>query len=152
MPYFHRTVEILVVEDSLIDTRLISEGLEEAETPVRIHVVEDGDQAVAFLTNGEPYRGASRPDLVLLDLNLPGLHGLDVLTQIRSDPGLRSIPVIVLSSSSAEQDILRSYERYASSYVMKPADPDDFRLTVREIGRYWLETARLPTVPPATDA
>jgi CheY-like chemotaxis protein len=148
MPLVHRAAEILVVEDSPVDIRLISEALEEAGALVRIHIVEDGDAALAFLTDGELHGKAPRPDLILLDLNLPRRHGLEVLAEIRSDPVLRPIPVVVLSSSSAEGDVFRSYELCANSYVTKSADPEEFSSAVREICRYWLQIAQLPVTRP----
>lgn len=138
-------MHILVVEDSPSDLRLISEALESGAVPVRLHVVEEGEEALAFLRAEGPYTDAPRPDLVLLDLNLPGLGGREVLAEVKGDPELRRIPVVVLTMSAAEQDVLRSYDLHANSYVTKPADPDDFTDVVRAIESYWPVTVPLPT-------
>lgn len=145
-PSAYGRVEILVVEDSLIDARLITDALKEGEVAVRLSILHDGDAALSFLRRDGAHTDAPRPELVLLDLNLPGRSGHEVLAEIRSDPELHRIPVVVLTSSTAEQDVLRSYDLCANSHVIKPTDPDDFHAAIRAIGHYWLATVRLPAL------
>lgn len=137
-------IEILLVEDNAGDVRLTQEALEEARVPNRLHVAQDGIAAVQFLKKQKPFAGVPEPDLVLLDLNIPKRSGFEVLDQIKSDPYLRHIPVIVLTSSSAEGDVLRSYQSYANSYVTKPADLEQYFKVVEIIDEFWLSTVRLP--------
>ena len=124
---------------------LISEALESGTLPTRLHVVGEGEEAIAFLRGEGEYADAPRPDLMLLDLNLPGVDGREVLAEVKGDPKLRRIPVVVLTSSAAEQDVLRSYDLHANSYVTKPADPEDFTDVVRAIETFWPVTAPSPT-------
>lgn len=137
-------IEILLVEDNAGDVRLTQEALEEAKVPNRLHVAQDGIAALQFLKKQKPFAGVPEPDLVLLDLNIPKRSGFEVLDQIKSDPHLRHIPVIILTSSSAESDVLRSYRSYANSYVTKPADLDQYFKVVELIDEFWLSTVRLP--------
>lgn len=137
-------IEILLVEDNVGDVRLTQEALEEAKVPNRLHVAQDGVAALQFLKKQKPFAGVPEPDLVLLDLNIPKRSGFEVLDQIKSDPHLRHIPVIILTSSSAESDVLRSYQSYANSYVTKPADLDQYFKVVELIDEFWLSTVRLP--------
>src|SRR5687768_16175255 len=123
----NKGIEILLVEDSPYDAFISAEALRQAEELRHVHVVTDGVEAMAFLRREPPYADAPRPDLVLLDLNMPRKDGREVLTEMKSDGKLRSIPVIVLSSSSAEQDIVKAYSLHANCYVTKPADFGQFK-------------------------
>jgi CheY-like chemotaxis protein len=137
-------VDILLVEDSLADIEFTREGLAELRFANTLHVVKDGDAAVDFLRRRGEYAGAPEPGLVLLDLNLPRKHGFEVLREIKTDGALRHIPVIVLSTSSAEQDIKQSYALNANSFVTKPVELDNYLAVIRAIKEFWLDTARLP--------
>ncbi len=139
-------VEILLVEDNPADVRLTREVLKEGAEGLRhrLHVVEDGTQALAFLRREEGYRGVPRPDLILLDLNLPRKDGREVLEEIKADPDLCSIPVVVLTTSRSEEDVLRSYQLHANCYVTKPVDLDQFLEVVQTIRAFWLQVVRLP--------
>lgn len=139
-----RPIEILLVEDNPGDIRLTQEILREAKVYNQLHVVYDGDQALQFLRQQSPYESAPRPDLVLLDLNLPRRDGREVLAEIKDDERLRLIPVVVLTTSNAEQDILRSYSLHANCYVNKPVDLDQFIRVISAIEEFWLSIVRLP--------
>lgn len=139
-----RPVEILLVEDNPGDVRLTREALKEAKVPNRLHVVGDGMEAIAFLRRRGKYAEAPRPEVVLLDLNLPKMDGRAVLTEVKGDPELKRIPIVVLTTSRAEEDVLTSYDSHANSYVTKPADFDEFLSAVRSIENFWLETVELP--------
>lgn len=140
-----RPVEILLVEDSVADVRLMREALKEVKVQTRLHVVADGSAALAFLRREEPYRKAISPDLILLDLNLPRRHGLEVLGERHRDPKLRRIPVVVLTNSNAERDILQSYELGANCYIVKPADFEQFLTIVKAMEEFWLTIVQLPS-------
>ncbi len=135
---------ILLVEDNLGDVRLTREALREADVAVELTAVPDGEQALAFLRAEGEHAGAARPDLILLDLNLPKKNGLEVLEEIKRDPALRSTPVIMLTTSSSARDVEASYARGVNCYVVKPLDLDDFTQLVQAINGFWLEVARLP--------
>jgi CheY-like chemotaxis protein len=135
---------ILLVEDNAGDVRLTREALREADVSVELTAVPDGDQALAFLRNQGPYADAQRPDLVLLDLNLPKKNGLEVLEEIKRDPELQQIPVIMLTTSSSARDIAACYARGVNCYVVKPLDLDDFTRLVQAINGFWFEVAVLP--------
>lgn len=137
-------IEILLVEDNVGDVRLTREALAEAKVPNRLHVTRDGITALQFLRKEKSYAGTPEPDLVLLDLNIPKKSGFEVLEQIKQDPYLRKIPVIILTSSNAEDDVLRSYGNYANSYVTKPVDLDQYFRVIERIDDFWLSIARLP--------
>ena len=139
-----RPVEILVVEDSPGDARLIREALKDGQIEKRLSVVTDGEAAVAFLRHHEPFAQSPRPDLILLDLNLPRKDGRQVLAEIKADPSLRRIPVIVLTTSRAEQDVLTSYDLHANCYITKPVDLDEFLTIAKWIEGFWLTIVRLP--------
>ena len=139
-----RPVEILLVEDNEGDVRLTREALREGHLRNRLHVVEDGERALDFLFRRGDYASAPRPDLILLDLNLPRRDGREVLAEIKSDTILRRIPVVVLTTSEAEQDILESYNLHANCYVRKPVDLDAFIQVVRSIDNFWLAIVKLP--------
>src|SRR5437764_8179787 len=135
-----KAVQILLVEDSPADVELTRQALAEANVVNEVHVVEDGEAAIRFVRRQSPYAGVPRPDVVLLDLNLPKRDGRDVLAELKADPDLRAIPVVVLTTSGAQVDILDSYRNHASSYIRKPVRLDDFIDAVRAFERYWLET------------
>jgi CheY-like chemotaxis protein len=137
-------IDILLVEDDPGNVLLTQEALRENKYPVIIHDVSDGVAAMAFLHREPPYADAARPDLVLLDLNLPKKDGREVLAEIKADPDLRSIPVVVLTTSGAESDVLRSYDLHANAYVQKPLDMDDFVNVVQTFDEFFLSVVRLP--------
>ena len=139
-----KPIEILLVEDSLGDVRLIQEALEEAKVRNRMSVVGDGVEALAYLHRQGRYARAVRPGLILLDLNLPRKNGFEVLREIKADEDLKPIPVVVLTTSQAEQDIVKSYELYANAYISKPVDLEQFLKVVKAIEDFWLEIVRLP--------
>jgi chemotaxis family two-component system response regulator Rcp1 len=136
--------EILLVEDNAGDVRLFKEALKEGSPVPRLAVVSDGEEALAYLRHQGKYVGAARPALVLLDLNLPRRDGRQVLAEIKGDPGLRSIPVIILTNSKAERDVTKTYQLGANCYVAKPVDWSDFLAAVKEIQTFWLTIATLP--------
>lgn len=140
-----RPIEILLVEDNPGDVRLTVEALKDAKVNNTLNVARDGVEAMAYLRRESPYAHASRPDLILLDLNLPRKDGRQVLAEVKSDESLRSIPVVVLTTSSAEQDILSSYNLHANAYVTKPVDLDQFIAVVRAIEDFWVTIVSLPT-------
>ena len=139
-----RPVEILLVEDNPGDVRLTREALLEGKVRNNLSVVQDGVEALAFVRREPPYAAAPRPDLILLDLNLPRKDGREVLQEIKGDPALRHIPVVVLTSSQAEQDILRAYDLHANCYVTKPVDFDQFIHVVHTIEDFWFSIVKLP--------
>jgi two-component system, chemotaxis family, response regulator Rcp1 len=142
-----RPIEILLVEDSPSDTQLTIEALKEAMVRNRLNVVEDGVEGLAFLRREGKYREAPRPDLVLLDLNLPRKDGREVLAEVKGDADLKAIPVVVLTTSRAEADVLRAYELHANCYITKPVDFEQFLEVVRAIESFWLCVVTLP--PPS---
>jgi chemotaxis family two-component system response regulator Rcp1 len=142
------SARILQVEDNEADARLTREALRECGDGVRLSTVADGEQAMLYLRRGTGYESVGRPDLVLLDLNLPRKGGLEVLAEVRADPVLAPIPVIVLTSSSAERDVSACYEAGANAFVVKPQELDDFMDLMGTIRSFWLEAARLPSSPP----
>lgn len=139
-----RAVEILLVEDNPGDVRLTMEGLKEGKVHNNLHVAKDGAEAMAFLRREGQHIGAVRPDLILLDLNLPRMDGREVLAAVKSDPKLKTIPVVVLTTSRAERDILRSYELQANCYITKPVDLEQFITVVKSIEDFWLTIVTLP--------
>jgi two-component system, chemotaxis family, response regulator Rcp1 len=138
-------MNILLVEDNLGDVRLAEEAFKECKMPVTLTVVRDGDQAIRYLTQAEPFTDARHPDLILLDLNLPKLNGREVLELIKSNPALKHLPVVILTTSSAHQDIEASYNLHVNCYIKKPLEFDQFTETVKNIERFWFETAILPS-------
>ena len=138
-------IQILLVEDSPGDVRLTQEVLRNARIANDLHVVGDGEEAMAFLRRDGEYADRPRPDLVLLDLNLPRKNGLEVLEEMRADERLRSIPVIVLTSSAARQDVEDCYARGANAFVVKPLELDEFMDLIGAIRGFWLEVAQLPS-------
>jgi CheY-like chemotaxis protein len=137
-------VEILLVEDSPSDTELTVEALKEAKVRNHLSIVEDGAQALEFLRRQGKYGGAPRPDLILLDLNLPRKDGREVLAEIKSDESLKTIPVVVLTTSRAEQDVLQAYKHHANCYITKPVDFEQFLNVVHSIESFWLMLVTLP--------
>lgn len=144
-----RPVNILLVEDNPGDVRLTIEALRDAKVRNRLSVVGDGVEALRFLHREGQYADAPRPDLILLDLNLPKMDGREVLAAIKSDAELQTIPVVILTTSQAEQDILRSYALHANCYVTKPVDLDQFIHVVRSIEDFWLSIVTFPGVSDA---
>ena len=144
MDSMSRPIEILMVEDNPGDVRLTKEALKDNKIKNNLHVCVDGEEALDFLFRRGKFEGAVRPDLILLDLNLPKLDGRDILKAIKNEPELRRIPVVVLTSSEAEEDIARSYDLYANSYITKPVDFDQFFQVVKTIEEFWLTVVKLP--------
>jgi len=139
-----RPIEILLVEDNPGDVRLTEEALREGKVYNNLRVAVDGEKAWAFLRREESYATAPRPDLILLDLNLPRRDGRELLADIKADADLRRIPVVILTTSKAEEDILRTYDLHANCYVTKPVDLDQFLKVVRAIEDFWLTVVKLP--------
>lgn len=139
-----KPVDILLVEDSPTDVLLAQEALETAKVLNHLHVAIDGVEAMQYLRRQPPYEKASRPDLILLDLNLPRKDGREVLAEIKDDPLLKTIPVVVLTTSKAEEDILRAYGLHANCYVTKPVDFDQFTQVVKAIENFWFTIVSLP--------
>ena len=137
-------VNILLVEDNPGDVLLTQEAFSEGRYLPRLSVVEDGEEALTFLRRLGIYSDAPRPDLILLDLNLPRKDGRELLAEVKEDPDLRYIPIIVLTTSNAEQDVRRAYKLHANCYLTKPLDMDDFLKKVRSIEEFWLNVVRLP--------
>jgi two-component system, chemotaxis family, response regulator Rcp1 len=140
-----RPIQILLVEDNPGDVLLTKEALTEGKVANNLAVAADGEEALAFLRREGKFAGASRPDLVLLDLNLPRKDGRDVLAEIKDDPDLRRIPVVVLTTSGAEEDIVKTYDLHANCYIRKPVDLQQFLQVVRAIDDFWLTIVRLPS-------
>lgn len=138
-------IDILLVEDSPGDVRLTREALKEGKVRNRLHVAWDGEEALAFLRKEGEHADAPRPDLVLLDLNLPKLDGREVLSEMKDDPALKHIPVVVLTTSTADEDVLRVYDLAGNCYIPKPVELDRFLEVVRSIEEFWLTVVRLPT-------
>jgi CheY-like chemotaxis protein len=137
-------IEILLVEDNLGDMRLTQEALKEGKVYNNLHWAKDGVEALEFLKREGKYADAPRPDIILLDLNLPKKDGREVLEEIKTDDELKRIPVVVLTTSKAEEDVLRSYALHANCYVTKPVDLDKFIVVVQSIDRFWLTVVTLP--------
>jgi two-component system, chemotaxis family, response regulator Rcp1 len=136
--------EVLLVEDSPGDVRLTLEAFREANSAIHLHVANDGVEAMAFLNNEGAHADAPRPDLILLDLNLPRMDGREVLAQIKKDARLRTIPTVILTTSDAEADIMNSYQLQANCYLRKPAQLDVFESLVKGINEFWLTKVKLP--------
>lgn len=145
MPFssYGQPIEILLVEDNPGDVRLTMEILKESKVHNNVYTAKDGVEALDFLRQQGVYAQAARPDLVLLDLNLPRKDGSEVLTEMKLDPNLKRIPVVVLTTSDAEQDILRSYDLHANCYITKPVDLEQFIHVVRSIKDFWLTVVKL---------
>ncbi len=137
-------IEVLLAEDNPGDVRLTREALKGSRIAAHLHVVANGEEALAFLRRQGKYAGVARPKLVLLDLNMPKKDGREVLAEMRKDPDLDCIPVVVLTGSEAEEDIIGTYKLHANCYVAKPAGADHFTSVVRSIEKFWLRVAELP--------
>jgi CheY-like chemotaxis protein len=140
-----RSIEVLLVEDNPGDVRLTKEAMRESKVIVNLSVAPDGEEALAFLRKQGKHQSAPRPDLILLDLNLPKKDGREVLAEIKVDDDLRRIPVVVLTTSRAEEDILRTYNLHANCFITKPVDLDQFITVVGSISEFWFSVVRLPT-------
>ena len=140
-------IHVLLVEDSPGDVRLTQEAFREANKTIQLHVANDGVEAMAFLRQQGRHAGAPRPDLILLDLNLPKMDGREVLAHIKEDDGLKTIPTVILTTSEAEADIVRSYQLQANCYLSKPVQLDAFEALVKSINDFWLTKAKLPQRP-----
>lgn len=141
-----RPVEILLVEDNPGDVRLTREALHEGKVRNNLYIAQDGRQALAMLRRQGPYAQHPRPDLILMDLNLPGMDGRELLKAIKFDDELRYIPVVVLTTSQAEEDIVKAYNLNANCYITKPVDLEQFITVVKSIEDFWLEIVKLPRV------
>ena len=139
-----RPIEILLIEDSPSDADLAREALGHGKILNNLHFVEDGVEAMKFLRRKEPYLRVPRPDLILLDLNLPKKTGVEVLKEIKTDPSLKLIPVVILSTSAAQEDIIQSYSLHANCYITKPVDFVQFTKVIRLIEEFWLAVVQLP--------
>jgi CheY-like chemotaxis protein len=139
-----RPVQVLLVEDSPSDAAMTIEAMHEGRIVNQVHVATDGEMAMAFLRRQGPFAEAPRPDLILLDLNLPRMDGREVLREVKDDPILKTIPVIVLTTSAAEEDIIKSYELHANAYITKPVAFEAFLAAVRGIEDFWLALVHLP--------
>ena len=137
-------MELLLVEDNPGDVRLTQEALKSGQVQVNLNVARDGVEAMDFLRQRAAFQGAPKPDLILLDLNLPRKNGREVLSEIKSDPELRRIPVLIMTTSRAEQDVNRAYNLNANCYITKPMDLDEFLRIVKAIEEFWLKTVTLP--------
>jgi chemotaxis family two-component system response regulator Rcp1 len=137
-------IEVLLVEDSPGDVRLTREAFKDAKVHINLHVASDGAEAMAFLRREGEQANAPRPDLILLDLNLPKKDGREVLEEIKESPTLKSIPVVILTTSASETDILRSYLLHANCYITKPVDLEGFLKVIKSIDNFWLSVVKLP--------
>jgi CheY-like chemotaxis protein len=137
-------IQVLLVEDSPGDVRLTQEAFREANITIQLHVVPDGVEAMEFLRNEGDHAASPRPDLILLDLNLPRMDGREVLALIKADADLKSIPTVILTTSEAEADIVKSYDLQANCYLSKPVQLDSFESLVKSINDFWLTKAKLP--------
>jgi chemotaxis family two-component system response regulator Rcp1 len=137
-------IEVLLVEDSPGDVRLTREAFRDANSTIHLHVAADGVEAMAFLRREGNHANAPRPDLILLDLNLPKMDGREVLAHIKDDEGLKTIPTVILTTSDSEVDIAKSYQLQANCYLVKPVQLDNFENLVKSINDFWLTKAKLP--------
>lgn len=139
-----KMIEILLVEDNPADIRLTKEAIRESKIANNLNIVKDGVEAIDFLKNKGKYSNATRPDLILLDLNLPKINGFEVLNKIKQDRDLKRIPVVILTISDNHEDLLRAYDLYANCYVNKPMDITEFYKIVKSIGNFWFSIVKLP--------
>ncbi len=139
-----QAAEILLIEDNPADVEITQYMMKQGKLLVNLHVVADGFQALAFLRQEGQYAGVPRPDLVLLDLNLPGMDGREVLTEMKGDPDLKAIPVVILTTSQSEEDVLKSYHLGANCFITKPVGMDEFAKVVGSIEDFWFTIVRLP--------
>jgi CheY-like chemotaxis protein len=146
----NRMLEVLIVEDNPGDFELLRTALAEWQSEVRLNRVEDGEQALMYVHRTGAYASAPRPDLILLDLNLPRKGGIEVLANLKSDPALQEIPVVVLTSSDSNADVASAYRLHANSYLTKTIDLNEFFAKIRALEQFWLSSVRLPSDHPAT--
>lgn len=139
-----REINILLVEDNEGDIVLAKEALKEAKIPNRITVVTDGEKALQYLFREDGFHDASHPDLILLDINLPKVDGMEVLARIKSDPALKTIPVVMLTTSTSERDVMHAYKNYVNCYINKPIDLEEFIRVIKNIEGFWLNLVKLP--------
>jgi CheY-like chemotaxis protein len=137
-------INLLLVEDDPGDVLMTKEALSEAKVVHRLHVVDDGEAAIAFLQRRDPFQDAPRPDLIFLDLNLPRVDGREVLSFVKNDPSLRRIPLVILTTSSADEDVAHSYDNHANAFVTKPVDFAAFIEAIKNVDDFFLMVARLP--------
>lgn len=137
-------IRILLVEDNSADARLVMEVFKDFKIKNKIYHTKDGVEAIAFLYKNKKYKDAPRPDIILLDLNLPKKDGREVLKEIKEDPDLKSIPVVILTTSNSEDDILKTYSNYANCYITKPVDFEPFVNVLKSIEKFWLNMVKLP--------
>src|ERR1700722_3627725 len=142
-----QAIEVLLVEDSPGDVRLTREAFKDAKVHINLHVASDGTEAMSFLKREGEHANVPRPDLILLDLNLPKKDGREVLAEIKESPTLKSIPTVILTTSASEEDILRSYRLHANCYITKPVDLNGFLDVVKSIDNFWLSVVKLPREP-----
>ncbi|WKY47686.1 response regulator [Eubacteriaceae bacterium ES3] len=140
----NQCINILLVEDNMGDIDLTLMAFEESELNCEIEVLEDGKSALAYLMKNEPFTNAVTPDLVLLDINLPKLSGLDILTRVKSNPDTRRIPVVILTTSNSDKDIFAAYNNYVNAYLNKPIDFNDFLQLIKNLNHFWFEAVKLP--------
>jgi CheY-like chemotaxis protein len=140
----NRPIEILLIEDNPGDVRLTKEALRTSKVPHRIRVAEDGIEASAILFQQGQHADAPRPDLIVLDLNLPRKDGRAVLAEVKADPRLKRVPIVILTTSQSEPDILQAYDTHANSYITKPMDYEKFQAAIKAIESFWLSVVRLP--------
>ena len=145
MAIIGKQIEILLVEDNEGDIGLIEEVFEEAKIRNILHVAKDGEEAMLFLRGEERFSGSPRPDIILLDLNLPKKDGREVLKEIKEGEDLKNIPVVILTTSGAEKDVLKAYDLHANAYITKPLDFNQFMKVIESIENFWLEIVKLPT-------
>jgi CheY-like chemotaxis protein len=144
-------LEVLLVEDSPGDVRLTREAFKDAKVHINLHVATDGIEAMAFLRREGEHADARRPDLILLDLNLPRKDGREVLAEIKETPALKTIPIVILTTSASEEDILRSYQLHANCYITKPVGLEGFLKVVQSIDSFWLSVVKLPRQSPVKE-
>jgi len=142
--YPYRPIEVLLVEDSPSDANLTIREFSKAKIANKLHWVDNGEDAMDYLYGRGEFINAARPDLILLDLNLPGMDGREVLVEVKSDADLKKIPIVILTTSTDEEDVLRSYNLNANCYISKPIDINEFMLAVQRINEFWLTTVKLP--------
>ncbi len=147
MQDYGRDIRILIIEDNPGDVRLLKDALKELKAPVEIRVASDGAEGLRITLNNSQASEAWHPDLIFLDLNLPKIGGHEVLARLKADPEKRLIPVIVLSSSRAENDVNRAYDAHANAYIRKPTSLDDLMRAVKGLKSFWIDTVRLPKIP-----
>ncbi len=141
---FDQEIDILLVEDNPADVRLTQEAFKETRLRCKLHVARDGAEALDFLRQNGRFTGAPRPNVILLDLNLPKKDGREVLAEVKNEPLLKSIPIVVLTTSNAEDDIRHTYDHHANCFITKPAGLDDFVDVVKKVEEFWLQIVRLP--------